>query len=259
MSAARSIVVILGCGPGLGYSCARTFAKAGHPVALLARSLPKLQGLADQINKEVKDSGRARAYEVDATKGAQIERAFQQIQQDWKGQAFVKTAIHNPGGGFVIKPFMEATEDDLKMALETQAVGGFNFFQSFLRALQSDPDWEKPGEPDAALGNIMVTGATASLRGGAKFGTFAASKFALKALAESLAREYGSQGVHVSHFIIDGLIITERTTAMLGDKWDPHSRMEPDAIAQVYLDVSRQKRSAWTFNLDLRPGPEKFS
>jgi NAD(P)-dependent dehydrogenase (short-subunit alcohol dehydrogenase family) len=138
------------------------------------------------------------------------------------------------------------------------SIGGFNFFQSYIRALQSDPNWQKPQDPNEALGNILITGATASVRGSAKFGTFAASKFALKALAESLAREYGSQGIHVSHFVIDGLIITERTTAMLGDKWEPHARMEPDDIAQVYLDVSRQKRNTWAFNLDLRPGPEKF-
>lgn len=105
----------------------------------------------------------------------------------------------------------------------------------------------------------MVTGATASLRGAAKCMTFAPAKAGLKSLAESLAREFGIQGIHVSHFVIDGLIITEQTTKWLGDKWEPHTRMEPDAIAQVYLDVSRQKRNAWTFNLDLRPGPEKFS
>jgi NAD(P)-dependent dehydrogenase (short-subunit alcohol dehydrogenase family) len=120
MSNSQKIVVILGVGPGLGYSCAKIFAKAGHPIALLARSLPKLQSLADQINKDVNEPGRARAYGVDATKKDQIEAAFQQIQQDWKGKAWVKTAIHNPGGGFSIKPFLESTEDDLRFALEVQ-------------------------------------------------------------------------------------------------------------------------------------------
>lgn len=108
------------------------------------------------------------------------------------------------------------------------------------------------------MGNLLITGATASVKGSARFSTVAASKFALKALTESIACEYGPKGVHVSHFIIDGLIITERTTAMLGDKWEPHSRMNPDNIAQVYLDTARQKRDVWTFSNDLRPGPEKW-
>lgn len=137
-------------------------------------------------------------------------------------------------------------------------MGGFNFAQSFLRALQSNPNWEKAAEPSDALGNLLITGATASVKGSARFSTFAASKFALKALSESIAREMGPKGIHVAHFIIDGLIVTERTTGMFGDKWEPHTRMDPDNIAQVYLDTARQKRDVWTFNNDLRPGPEKW-
>lgn len=120
-TAASQIVVILGAGPGLGFSCARTFAKAGHPVALLSRQLPRLQELAGKINKELGSQDHARAYAVDATKKSDIESTFQKIQQDWKGKAHVHTAIFNPGGVFTVKPFLELTEDDLKLALDTQA------------------------------------------------------------------------------------------------------------------------------------------
>lgn len=120
-AAASQIVVVLGAGPGLGFSCARIFAKAGHPVALLSRQLPRLQELAGKINKEVGTQDHARAYAVDATKKSDVESAFQQIQQDWKGKAHVHTAIFNPGGGFTVKPFLELSEDDLRLSLDTQA------------------------------------------------------------------------------------------------------------------------------------------
>lgn len=257
-AAARQIVVVMGAGPGLGFACARKFAQAGHPVALLSRSLPRLQELAGKINSELNDEGRARPYAVDASKRSEVEDVFARIESDWKGKAWVHTAIFNPGGGFVMKPFLDTTEADLKTALDSQTLGGFLFAQSFLRALQRNPDWQTPSEPSAALGNLLITGATASMKGSAKFSAFAASKFGLKALTESIAREYGPQGVHVAHFIIDGIIVTERTSSFLGDKWEPHARMEPDDIAQVYLDTALQKRSVWTFTNDLRPGPEKF-
>lgn len=104
----------------------------------------------------------------------------------------------------------------------------------------------------------MLTGATASLKGSAKFSAFAAAKFGLRAIGQSLAREYGPKGVHVSHFIIDGIIVTDRTDSMLGVDYPAESRMDPDAIAQVYLDTARQPRSVWSFEVDLRPSVEKW-
>lgn len=104
----------------------------------------------------------------------------------------------------------------------------------------------------------MLTGATASLKGSANFSAFAAAKFGLRALGQSLAREWGPKGVHVSHFIIDGIIVTDRTDSMLGKDYAAESRMDPDAIAQVYLDTARQPRSVWAFEVDLRPSVEKW-
>lgn len=104
----------------------------------------------------------------------------------------------------------------------------------------------------------MLTGATASLKGSAKFSAFAAAKFGLRALGQSLAREWGPKGIHVSHWIIDGIIVTDRTNAMLGKDYAEGDRMDPEAIAQAYLEVARQPRSVWAFEVDLRPSVEKW-
>jgi NAD(P)-dependent dehydrogenase (short-subunit alcohol dehydrogenase family) len=105
-------------------------------------------------------------------------------------------------------------------------------------------------------GTITFTGATTSVRGGARFGAFAASKFALRGLAQSLAREYGPKGIHVTHVIIDGIIDTARIQVMMGT--DPGRRLRADAIAETYIQLVAQERSAWTQELDLRPHVEPF-
>ncbi|PWN92743.1 NAD(P)-binding protein [Acaromyces ingoldii] len=258
VAAAKQIVVILGAGPGLGLSAARVFAREGHPVALLSRTQSRLDELAKQINDEVGDPGRAKGYAVDATKREAINGAFESISKDFKS-AWVHTAIFNPGGGFIRKPLLETTEEDIRNGIDTQAVGGLLFAQAFIRTLQSNPKWQEPSPfPSSALGNLIITGATASLKGSANFSAFAASKFGLRAIAQSAAREYGPQGIHVSHFIIDGIIQSERVSKFFGDKYEPHTRMDSDAIAQVYLDTARQHRNTWSFETDLRPGPERW-
>lgn len=136
--------------------------------------------------------------------------------------------------------------------------GGFVFSQAILNAIISSPAFSQKADTKAALGNIFLTGATASVKGSANFSAFAASKFGLRALGQSLAREWGPKGVHVAHFIIDGIIVTDRTDGMLGKNYEPESRMDADAIAQVYLDTARQPRSVWAFEMDLRPSVEKW-
>lgn len=120
-SAASQIVVVLGAGPGLGQACCRLFAQKGHPVALLSRSKDRLEQLSQQINKEVGDEKRTRAYAVDVKKGEDVKQVFDTIKQDWRSaNAHVHTAIFNAGGLFKIKPFLEASEDDFRSAYETQ-------------------------------------------------------------------------------------------------------------------------------------------
>lgn len=122
-------------------------------------------------------------------------------------------------------------------------MAGYVFCALFANTAVANQSPKEPSPfPSSALGNLIITGATASLKGSANFSAFAASKFGLRAIAQSAAREYGPQGIHVSHFIIDGIIQSERVSKFFGDKYEPHTRMDSDAIAQVYLDTARQHR-----------------
>lgn len=118
--ASSKIVVILGAGPGLGFSCARLFAKQGHPVALLSRTLSRLEDLASKINQEVGDEHRARPYAVDVSQRPQLDEVFQRIQKDWEGKATLNTAIHNAGGNFMMKPFLETSVEDVTTSFHSQ-------------------------------------------------------------------------------------------------------------------------------------------
>lgn len=259
--ASSQIVVVMGAGPGLGQACCRAFASRGHPVALLSRSQQRLEQLSSQINEEVGDNQRTKPYSVDVTKIEDVERVFKSIERDWSDKASLHTTIFNVGGLFAIKPFLETSEEDLRRTFESQVIGALNISKTFISHLQATPSWsawQKDAEQKTAVGNLFFTGATAAMRGSAKLATISTSSFALRSLTQSIAREYGPQGIHVNHFIIDGLIETERTKGMAGDNFAANSRLQPEDIAQVYYDVSQQRRSAWTSEMDLRPASEKF-
>lgn len=290
-AAAKQIVVVVGAGPGLGFSVARKFAEQGHPVALLSRTKDRLESLASQINGLSGQHGKAVAYAVDVQDEASVHSTVEQIREHFASgkagaqhqDAIIHTGVFNPGGGFMLAPFLETKPSQLDDAYKTQVLvsfwmrrwpsrasclvdtflwvydsyGGFVFSQAILKAITSssrsqDQDAKMP------LGNILLTGATASIKGSAKFSAFAAAKFGLRAIGQSLAREWGPKGVHVAHFIIDGIIVTDRTDSMLGKEYAAESRMDADAIAQVYLDTARQPRSVWAFEVDLRPSVEKW-
>ncbi|SNX87853.1 related to oxidoreductase, short chain dehydrogenase/reductase family [Melanopsichium pennsylvanicum] len=264
-AAAKQIVVVVGAGPGLGFSVARKFAEQGHPVALLSRSKDRLESLAAHING-LPSHGRAVAYAVDVQDEASVNNTIQSVQDHFQSgeagaehkDAFIHTGIFNPGGGFVRAPFLETKASQVEDAFKTQVYGGFVFSQAILKAITSSPAFTQNSDAKVPRGNILLTGATASVKGSANFSAFASSKFGLRALGQSLAREWGPKGVHVSHFIIDGIIVTDRTDSMLGKDYAAESRMDPDAIAQVYLDTARQPRSVWAFEMDLRPSVEKW-
>ncbi|SPO30420.1 related to oxidoreductase, short chain dehydrogenase/reductase family [Ustilago trichophora] len=279
-TASKQIVVVVGAGPGLGFSVARKFAEQGHPVALLSRSKDRLESLAAQINNISSSSsssssssgsnnnniGKAVAYAVDVQDEASVQSTIQQIQEHFAtGKAgaqhqgaYIHTGVFNPGGGFARAPFLETKASQLEEALKIQVYGGFVFSQAVLKAIVSSPAFNNVKDSKLPLGNILLTGATASIKGSANFSAFAAAKFGLRALGQSLAREWGPKGIHVSHFIIDGIIVTDRTDQFLGKDYAAESRMDADAIAQVYLDTARQPRSVWSFEVDLRPSVEKW-
>ncbi|APV48547.1 hypothetical protein BWI17_01900 [Betaproteobacteria bacterium GR16-43] len=212
------VTAVVGYGPGLGAALARRFAREGHVVGAFAR-------------KPVAEAPLI-ALPCDVTDGASIARAFDALE---KKSGPVANLLYN-ASALVRGPFLQTAPGDFERAWRTAAFGAFTCAQRVL-----------PGMLAAGRGTILFTGATASLRGGANFPAFASAKFALRGLAQSLAREFGPQGVHVAHVVIDGMIGPKR-----------EDRIDPDHIAEAYWNLAAQPRSAWTQEIDLRPHGEKF-
>lgn len=231
----RPVCAIPGAGPGLGASLARRFADAGYGVAVMARDAGRLEDLAAGIDG-------ARAYACDVTDAADVARAFDAVAADLGS---VTTLLYNAGNA-VFGGVDEVSPEDFEAAWRVNALGLFHCTRQVLPAMRENGD-----------GRILVTGATASRRGGARFAGFAAAKAAQRSLAESMARQLGPEDIHVALAIIDGVIDTPRTRQMMADRPDD-AFLDPDAIAEAYLHVAQQPRSAWTFELDLRPHAENW-
>jgi NAD(P)-dependent dehydrogenase (short-subunit alcohol dehydrogenase family) len=224
------LAVIVGAGSGLSASLARRCAAAGMRVALAARNVSKL----DSLKKET----GAQAIACDVADAAQVERLF-------GGLDAPDLVVYNPSYR-VRGPFLGLDRDEVKKTLMVSAYGGFLVAQAAAKRML-----------ERGRGSLFFTGASASVKGYAESAPFAMGKFALRGLAQSLAHEPGPKNIHVAHFVIDGGI--ERPA---GDTRAPargeDGMLQPDAIAETYLQVYRQHRSAWTFEVDLRPWVEKF-
>jgi len=224
--------LIVGVGSGLSASLARTFTKAGMRVALAARRAADLAPLAGEIG--------GKAFACDATKRAEVTKLFAAVEAD-AGAADV--VVYNAGYR-TRGPFIELDPAEVEKTLIASAFGGFLVAQE--AAKQMLPRKQ---------GAILFTGASASVKGYAQSAPFAMGKFALRGLAQSMARELSPQGIHVAHVVIDGGI----RSAQRPDPPDkPDSLLHPDAVAQVYLDLLRQHRSAWAWEIELRPWVERF-
>jgi NAD(P)-dependent dehydrogenase (short-subunit alcohol dehydrogenase family) len=224
--------LIVGAGSGLSASLARAFAKAGMKVALAARSAAKLDDF-------VKETG-AKAYNCDAAKRAEVEKLFADLDAaNATPDVVVYNASYRTRGSFT-----ELDPVEVAKSIEITAFGAFLVGQAAVKRMLPK-----------GQGAILFTGASASVKGYAQSAPFAMGKFALRGLAQSMARELAPQGIHVAHFVIDGGIKSPRR-AEPGDK--PDSLLDPDAIAASYLHVLQQPRSAWTQELELRPWMEKF-
>ena len=233
------VAVVLGVGPGLGAAVAHRFAREGFVVGLMARSSEQLT----QIQSEIEQSGgKALSVTVDATDPASVKAAFEQVRsQLGSPEVFVYNA-----GAFKMAGILELTPEQFESSWKVNCFGAFLAVQQVL-----------PAMVERGRGTILLTGATAAVRGSAKFAALAVGKFGLRALAQSLAREFGSQGIHVAHIIIDGMINTPRVRAMASER-EEHSLLSPEAIAQTYWQLYQQDATAWTLELDLRPAVEKF-
>jgi len=252
----RPILVVAGVGnaSGTGGATARLFSKElGYRVALIARNAQNLEAAAAEIRKV---GGDAVAFPVPDYSWSAITEAFSAIKTRFPGSP-IRAAVFN-AGQWHRGPFLELKEEDIQNSLQVNVVAGFAFAQESIKAFLEAPE-PTPEEKSPSQGTLIFTGATASIRGGEYFGAFAAGKVALRALSQSLAREFGKKNVHVGHSIIDGGILTDlsrpRHAAHIDDET---KRLSPDSIAKSYLYLHSQDKSAWTLELDLRPAHERF-
>jgi NAD(P)-dependent dehydrogenase (short-subunit alcohol dehydrogenase family) len=226
-----SLALIVGAGSGLSASLARKCAAAGMRVALAARNSAKLESLA-------KETG-ARAYACDATDQGAVGRLFQGLE------ATPELVVYNPSYR-VRGPLLTLDSEEVRKTLMVSAYGGFLVAQEAVKRML-----ERGG------GSLFFTGASASVKGYAESAPFAMGKFALRGLAQSLARELGPKGIHVAHFVIDGGILRVGSDARAPARGED-GMLLPDAIAEAYLNIHRQHRSAWSHEIDLRPWVERF-
>ncbi len=231
----NKVCVITGVGPGNGASLSRRFGSEGYTVVMLARNGDYLKQLASEIPGSI-------GMVCDVREPEAIKSVFERIHKDIGA---VNTLVYNAGAGEWTS-IMETSTQGMHSSWATNTLGLLACAQQVI-----------PGMSDKGEGNIMVIGAKASLRGGAQSTAFASAKAAQRSLAQSMARDLGSRGIHVGYLIIDGIIDLERTRTRMPDKADDYF-MKPDAIADSVFALTRQDRSAWTFELDLRPFGERW-
>jgi NAD(P)-dependent dehydrogenase (short-subunit alcohol dehydrogenase family) len=223
--------LIVGAGEGVSASLARLFAREKIRVALAARKIEKLGALCNETG--------ARAFACDATNPEEVERLFGLIEREMGAPDLV---VYNASGRARGK-FVDLVPAEVEQAIAVSAYGGFLVAQQAAQRMLPNKH-----------GAILFTGASASVKGYAQSAPFAMGKFALRGLAQSMARELSPQGIHVAHFVIDGGIRSSAPEP--ADR--PDSMLDPDAIALSYWNVLQQPRSAWSWELELRPWVEKF-
>ncbi|HXX51801.1 MAG TPA: SDR family NAD(P)-dependent oxidoreductase [Xanthobacteraceae bacterium] len=232
MTETYKIALIVGTGSGLSASLARAFSKQGMKVAVAARRAGNLEALAKETGAE--------AFACDATKRAEVSKLFSQVDDAFGSpDVVVYNASYRTRG-----PFIELDPAEVEKSLAVTAFGGF------LVAREAAKRMVPRGH-----GAILFTGASASVKGYAQSAPFAMGKFALRGLAQSLARELSPHGIHIGHIVVDGGIHSQ-SRPVPPDK--PDSMLDPDAIAENYLHLLRQPRSAWAWEIELRPWVEKF-
>jgi len=224
--------LIVGAGPGISSSAARALAAQGYKIALASRNPDRLAQLAADIGGV--------AFAPDVADAASVARLFEQTEA---AIGVPEVVVFNASGR--VRGPIEALDPDLvRRAIEISAFGGFLVVQQAARRLIP-----------LGRGAILLTGATASVKGFANSSAFAIGKFGLRGLAQSAARELAPKGVHVAHFIIDGAVRSAERPDPAGA---PDSTLDPDAIAASYLAVLAQHRSAWSWEIELRPHVERF-
>jgi NAD(P)-dependent dehydrogenase (short-subunit alcohol dehydrogenase family) len=237
------VALVIGAGDSTGGAIAKRFAKEGFIACVTRRSADKLQPLVDSIHAE---GGQAFGYASDARKEDDVAALFTQIEAE---HGPIEVMVFNIGANVPCSILEETARKYFKI-WEMACLSGF------LNAQQAARRMVKRGR-----GTILFTGATAGLRGSANFAAFAGAKHALRALAQSMARELGPQNIHVAHVVVDGAIDTDFIRTSFPERYalkDQDGILNPDHIAENYWYLHSQPRDAWTFELDLRPYMERW-
>ncbi|UZJ52447.1 hypothetical protein CBS101457_001767 [Exobasidium rhododendri] len=254
----QHIVCILGVGPGLGLAIAQLFAGQGYTTAILSRNKQRLDGWAVELDQTIQkvrgrrgETPQSLAFACDVLSDDSIREAISSIQKAWPDKK-MGTAIYNAS---VRKrgPFLDQRPEQIKEVVQASVFAGITFMQTIIRAMSSKGNQG---------GTIIVTGATSSTRGREGFAAFAASKSGLRAACQSVAKEYGPKNIHISHVVVDGLIESQQAIDHLGldkgTRFPDGSALRPEEMCKAWLFLASQHRSAWTFEMDLRPAKEHF-
>ena len=244
MADKRDTAIIVGAGPGLGAALARRFARAEMNVAMAVRNPARIEALAAEYSGFVH---RTIAVRCDAINELAVQQLFSTAASELGAPRLV---VFN-AGAFVRKGILETSAEEFERCWKNACLGGFLVGREAVRAMLAQKARGRH------RGTIIFTGATASLRGGANFVNLAVGKFGLRALAQSMAREFQPQGIHVASVYIDGQIESERPGRSVAER-GLDAVLSPDAIAEAYWQLHLQPPSAWTLELDLRPYVEKF-
>ncbi len=242
-STAKKVALVIGAGDSTGGAIAKRFAREGYVACVTRRSADKLQTLVDEI---VAAGGQARGYASDARKEEDVIQLVEDIERD---VGPVEVMVFNIGANVPCSILEETARKYFKI-WEMACFGGFLVGREVAKRMMT-----------RERGTILFTGATAGLRGSANFAAFAGAKHALRALAQSMARELGPRNIHVAHVVVDGAIDTDFIKTNFPERYamkDQDGILNPDHIADNYWHLHIQPRDSWTHELDLRPWIERW-
>ncbi len=241
--AKAKVAVIAGVGPALGRALARRFAQAGYETVIASRQKKKLEDIAAEIGDA---GGGIHAVAADLTETGEVKALFDEAERIGP----IAVTVFN-AGNMHSGPVLEIDPSDFEKVWRVACYAGFLVGQEAARRML----------PSKA-GTLIFTGATASMRGGAPFVTFASAKAGLRSVAQSMARSLGKEGIHVAHVVIDGVIDTEIHRTQHADMYNRLAAtdclMKPEEIAEAYYALHEQPKTAWSFEIDLRPAGENF-
>ncbi len=244
MNTQTKAALIIGAGEGNGAAIAKRFAREGYVACVVRRHLEPLQALVAEIEAA---GGEARAFASDARKEEAVIALIDQIERE---VGPIEVLVFNAGANVPSSILDETAQKYFK-------IWEMACFAGFLNAREAAKRMVKHGR-----GTILFTGATASMRGGKNFAAFSGAKHALRALAQSMARELGPRGIHVGHIVIDGMVdtafIRDNFPQVYAERMPKEGIMQPEHIAESYWTLHQQPRDAWTFELDLRPYMETW-